>query len=87
MSTAPAKLAGLSHRKGSITPGYDADLTIFAPEESFEVTAAGLHFRHLISPYLGETLTGRVKQTILRGNIIFDHGNFSAEPSGEELRP
>ena len=85
MSSAPARLAGLSTRKGRIAPGFDADFAIFAPEETFTVTPADLHFRHAISPYLGERLTGRVKQTILRGQLIFDHGNFPSAPIGREV--
>ena len=85
MSSAPAKLAGISHRKGSIAPGFDADLVGFAPEESFTVTESDLHFRHPISPYLGETLTGRVKQTILRGTTIYKNGAFPSEPNGREI--
>ena len=87
MSSAPAKLAGVAHSKGSIAPGFDADLAIFAPEESFTVAPENLHFRHAISPYLGETLTGVVKQTILRGHTIYDHGRFPGEPIGREVRP
>jgi allantoinase len=85
MSSAPAKLAGIDHHKGRIAEGFDADLTIFAPEESFTVTPADLHFRHPISPYLGERLIGRVKQTILRGHLIFDHGKFPGGPTGREV--
>jgi len=87
MSSAPAKLAGIARSKGSIAPGFDADVTIFAPEESFVVSAEHLHFRHAISPYLGETLTGVVKQTILRGQTVFDHGAFPGEQIGREVRP
>ena len=76
MATAPATLAGLSARKGQITPGHDADLVIFAPEETFTVSEASLHFRHPVSPYLGQTLTGVVHKTILRGRCIFNRGNL-----------
>ena len=87
MSFNPAKLAGVSHRKGRIAVGYDADFAIFSPEESFTVTPADLHFRHRLSPYVGETLTGRIQQTILRGTCIFANGTFPSEPIGVEVPP
>ncbi len=87
MSSAPAVLAGLEGRKGRIAEGFDADLTIFAPEESFTVTPAHLHFLHPVSPYVGERLTGLVKQTILRGRTVFENGEFPGKPFGEEVRP
>ena len=86
MAENPAKLAGLAARKGRIAEGFDADLTVFAPEETFTVTPNDLHFRHHISPYLGECLTGRVKQTILRGTRIFNEGAFPSPPIGREVR-
>jgi len=70
MSGAPAKLAGLSHRKGAIAPGQDADFAVFDPEASFEVTKENLVYRHPISPYVGEKLYGVVEHTILRGEEI-----------------
>jgi allantoinase len=85
MSSAPAKLADIATRKGRIAEGFDADLTVFAPEESFIVTPRDLHFRHSISPYLGERLTGRVRQTILRGTRIFHDGAFPSPPIGREV--
>jgi len=85
MSSAPAKLASLAHRKGRIAEGFDADLLVFAPEETFTVAPADLHFRHPISPYLGERLLGRVKQTILRGQLVFDNGEFPHPPAGREV--
>ncbi|ETS75377.1 hypothetical protein PFICI_12321 [Pestalotiopsis fici W106-1] len=33
-STNPAKLYGLGHRKGSLAPGFDADIVIWYPEET-----------------------------------------------------
>ncbi len=87
MSTAPAELAGIAHRKGRLAPGFDADLLILAPEESFTVTPAHLHFRHPITPYLGQELTGVVKRTILRGQTIFGDGAFPTPGMGREVIP
>jgi allantoinase len=87
MSLNPARLAGLFDGKGQIAEGFDADLFVFAPEESFTVTRDDLYFRHPISPYVGERLTGRVQQTILRGQLVFDHGRFPGGPVGREARP
>jgi allantoinase len=69
MSTRPAELAGLRH-KGRIEVGFDADFCIFAPDESFAVDRATLHHRHPVTPYAGRTLTGVVRDTLLRGESI-----------------
>ncbi len=76
MSEAPAALAGLT-RKGRIAPGYDADLVFFDPEETWTVDPEKLHQRHKITPYAGHQLRGRVVATYLRGEKIYDHGEFS----------
>jgi allantoinase len=86
MAEQPAKLAGLGGRKGSIAAGRDADLVVFDPEASFTLTADRLHYRHPVSPYLGEQLWGKVKKTFLRGTEIFSEGEFLGEPLGTELR-
>jgi len=86
MAEQPAKLAGLCGRKGSIAAGRDADLVVFDPEASFTLTADRLHYRHPVSPYLGEQLWGKVKKTFLRGTEIFSEGEFLGEPLGTELR-
>jgi allantoinase len=84
MGEGPARLAGCDHRKGSIAAGYDADLVVFAPEEEFVVTEERLHYRHRVSPYLGERLAGVVKKTFLRGTCVFDGGEFPGGPAGRE---
>jgi len=68
MAEAPARLAGLS-RKGRIAPGFDADFCVFAPGEPFVVDPARLHHRHPVTPYAGHRLAGRVRATILRGEL------------------
>jgi allantoinase len=86
MAEQPARLAGLNGRKGAIAAGHDADFVVFDPEASFILTADRLHYRHPVSPYIGEKLWGSVEKTFLRGEEIFSEGVFLGEPHGRELR-
>lgn len=67
-SAAPARLARLPH-KGSIRAGNDAGFVIWSPEESFEVTPELVRHRHRVTPYLGERLSGVVRETWVRGTL------------------
>jgi len=49
------------------------------------VTPERLHYRHAISPYMGETLKGVVDATYLRGEPIFQAGKFTPGARGREL--
>ena len=85
MAAEPARLAGCGARKGKIEAGYDADFVVFDPEREFMVSEEGLHYRHPVSPYLGETLRGVVKATYLRGSPVFVEGRFPGMPAGREF--
>jgi allantoinase len=85
MAEGPARLAGCDARKGRIAAGYDADIVVFEPETEFVVTENKLHYRHAVSPYLGEKLRGVVKATYVRGKAVFEDGEFPGEPSGQEV--
>ena len=96
MAAAPARLAGLSNRKGALRAGADADLVVFDPEVAWTVTPADLHFRHKLTPYLGAELRGRVLQTWLRGKPVYRDegrddgraGRFLGRARGrEQVRP
>ncbi|MGB9291224.1 MAG: allantoinase AllB [Terracidiphilus sp.] len=84
MAEEPAKLADLAGQKGVIDAGADADLVVFDPDVEWKVTLEDLRFRHKISPYLGATLHGRVRETWLRGDLIFRDGKFDGAPRGRE---
>jgi len=86
MSERPAALAGIDHRKGAIAVGNDADLVLFDPDAQFVVTDRDLHTRHAISPYVGETLQGKVTATWVRGREVFREGGFSGVREGQEVR-
>ena len=84
MSAAPARLAGLTGRKGAIASGVDADFVVFDPETEWTVAPADLHFRHKLSPYLGAKLRGRVVETWLRGQPVFRASRFLGQARGRE---
>lgn len=86
MAEAPAKLAGCDKRKGRIAAGYDADFVVFEPESESQVSEKQLHYRHAVSPYLGEKLLGKVKATYLRGELIYKDGEFCDQPMGIEYK-
>jgi allantoinase len=85
MSSAPAALAGISHRAGALEAGRDANFVVFDTNAEFTVTADRLHYRHAISPYLNETLRGVAKATYLRGEAVYREGSFAPKPSGREV--
>ena len=84
MSSAPAALAGIGSKAGALVAGRDANFVIFDTEASFEVVPGKLHFRHAVSPYVGETLRGVVKATYLRGEAVYRDGGFASSPLGCE---
>lgn len=82
MSAAPAEFAGLGAFKGQIKTGYDADLVLWDPEASFNVTAQDIFFRHPVTPYVDQSLYGVVQRTWVRGQEVFHQGAHSTEPQG-----
>lgn len=69
MSEGPSRVAGVQG-KGAIEVGGQADLAVFAPEESFRVSVGDLAHRNPVSAYDGAELRGRVRRTLLRGTEV-----------------
>ena len=70
MSLNPARLYGLE--AGSIEEGKEADLVIFDEGEQWKVE--GFASKASNSPFLGESLYGRVKYTVCGGQIAYEDG-------------
>jgi dihydropyrimidinase len=74
-SQAPAAAMGLSHRKGRIAVGLDADLAIVDIEGEFTPRRDHLHSSAGYSIYEGVPLRGRVRHTLVGGRFVLrDHG-------------
>jgi dihydropyrimidinase len=76
VATTPAKLFGLSPRKGSIAVGSDADLVLFDPAGESVLSAATHHQRVDYSPYEGLRVRGAIRQVLLRGAVVVENGQF-----------
>ena len=85
MAAAPAGLAGLTGRKGTLAAGAAADFVVFNPDAEWTVTEKHLHFRHKLSPYLSAKLQGQVLETWLRGEQVYDANHFVGIARGREL--
>ncbi|QHN04269.1 allantoinase AllB [Granulicella sp. WH15] len=86
LSAAPARLAGFETEVGSLLPGREASFTLFDPDTTHTITPEDLHFRHPVSPYVGETVTGKVHATYLRGQPVFTNNSFSSSINGREKK-
>ena len=83
----PAQRLGLGN-KGDVAVGYDADLVLFDPNQRFIVRAAESESGQGFTPFEGQELTGQVKQTFLRGKLIYDNGRIVGPARGKyQKRP
>jgi allantoinase len=74
----PARLFGLYPRKGTLRLGADADVVIVDPDEEWTIQAGELFARHKHTPYDGRRTRGRVRTTIVRGQVVYRNGEIVA---------
>lgn len=84
VSSAPARLFGLSGRKGSIEAGKDADVVALDPA-SFTVNEHKLHSNAGWSPYDKMTFNGRAMLTVSRGEVVWDGEQVHGTPGRGRL--
>ena len=66
----PAKILNLD--KGSLQKGKVADITIFNPNEEYIYQKEDIVSKSKNTPFIGKKLKGRVKYTIVNGNIVYE---------------
>jgi dihydropyrimidinase len=79
-STNPARLFGLSPRKGTLATGADADVVVWDPNATRTINGAAMHSNADYSPYDGWQVTGWPEITISRGEIVARGADVHATP-------
>ena len=78
----PARRFGLTH-KGEIAVDNDADLVLVDLSQPYRLQENCLLQRHRMSPNIGRSFHGVVRQTLLRGQPIFAEGKIVATSKGK----
>lgn len=68
-TVAPAKLLRLN--KGTLSPGADADVTVFAPERQWAFDKTVSASKSFNSPFYGWPLKGKATATIVAGKVVW----------------
>jgi len=66
----PARILGVA--SGRIATGAPADLALFDPGAAVRVTAESLKSQGKNTPFLGYELAGRVRYTVVAGNVVYE---------------
>jgi dihydropyrimidinase len=75
-SAQPAKIFGLSNRKGQIMAGADADLVIWNPEPETVISAANHHQNCDTNIYEGMRVKGMAEYVIRNGRVVIENGKM-----------
>jgi allantoinase len=73
-SQATAKQVGLSHRKGGLKVGLDGDVCVFDDAEEWTLKSGDMRWKNKCSPWEGKRFIGRVRETWVRGQKVFEYG-------------
>jgi len=87
-SQAAARRWGIDHRKGALLPGRDGDCVLLDPDGVWTVRGDEFFSKGKVTPFEGMTFRGRVKTTVVRGQVVYnDTDGVTVEPGyGSLLR-
>ena len=86
-SESPAKAWGIYPKKGTIAVGGEADFTIVDMKKEWKVDPQKFFSKAKFSPFEGLMVKGAPVFTVVRGNLVMDHGQVDMSSKGEMLRP
>lgn len=72
----PAKLYGLYPRKGTLSPGSDADIVVWDPDARWTISAKTQQSASDYCPFEGVEITGRAESVYLRGTLAARNGTI-----------
>ncbi|MCC8142286.1 MAG: dihydropyrimidinase [Lachnospiraceae bacterium] len=78
-ATNPANIFGCDN-KGSLVVGKDADIVIYDRDKDFTVTLGTMHSDYDHTIWEGKEFHGYPVQTYLRGQLVYDDGEFVGKP-------
>jgi dihydroorotase len=70
ITSEPARVLGVG--SGRLAAGAPADLAIFDPHAEFRLSAESLRSQGKNTPFLDYSLTGRVRYTVVAGNVVHE---------------
>jgi allantoinase len=87
-SQAAARRWGIDDRKGALLPGRDGDCVLLDPEDTWTVRGPEFLSKGKVTPFEGVTFKGKIKKTIVRGQVVYDdRDGIGVDPGyGELLR-
>ena len=75
--TTPARMFGLYPRKGVLAPGSDADVVIYDPKGTTDISVKTHHMNMDHSAYEGIHVDGRVDTVLSRGRVVIENNTFT----------
>lgn len=72
--------------KGKIKVGFDADLVVWDPEETVDISRDDCLHRHPDNPFVGRRLFGAIKATYVHGEKAYENGQLSKQTPGRLIR-
>ena len=86
-STNHAKMYGLYPEKGSIAPGFDADIVLWDPERQVTISQDLMHHGADYTPWEGFAVKGWPVMTLLRGRVAMKDGEVMAAAGDGKFLP
>ncbi|MGW7002204.1 dihydropyrimidinase [Streptomyces sp. NPDC054933] len=83
----PARMFGLYPRKGTLTPGADADVVVYDPHAGQVISAETHHMNVDYSAYEGRRVTGQVETVLSRGELVIDARSYVGRAGHGQYQP